>query len=162
MASLHHIAAGYRAQAAQLADLDVSPEVVAATLEELAGELSDKARAVAFVIRAIEAEAEAEKAWAKTAMDKAKSLQNRADGLREYLSGAMLACGLEKVSSPGISLSFRKSEAVNIFDQSAIPAEYMAEPKPPEPNKTAIKADLKEGVIIPGASLEVRHNLQIK
>lgn len=162
MTALHHIAAAYRAQAEQLASLDASPEQVSGALESLEGELSDKARAIGFVIRAIEAEAEAEKAWAKQAADKAKSLQNRADSLREYLSGAMRACGLEKVTAPGIALSFRRSEAVNILDASSIPAEYLAPPRPRDPDKVAIKEDLKAGVIIPGAALDVRHTLQIK
>ena len=162
MASLFHIAAEYREQAEKLANLDLPPEVVTDTLESLDGDVKAKSIALGFVIRSIEAEAAAEKEWAKTAADLAKSLQARADSLREYLSDTLLVCGIEKVESPGLKLSFRKSEAVVISDAALIPVEYLAPPKPQEPDKLAIKADLKEGVIIPGAALEQRKSLQIK
>jgi len=62
------------------------------------------------------------------------------------------------------TVSYRKSEAVLIEDEASIPSEYMKLPEPPlpKPDKTAIKEVLKTGAIIPGASLEVRQNLQIK
>jgi len=62
------------------------------------------------------------------------------------------------------TVSYRKSEAVVIEDESKIPQVYMKIPEPllPKPDKTAIKAALKEGTTIAGVSLEVRQNLQIK
>lgn len=62
------------------------------------------------------------------------------------------------------TVSYRKSEAVEIDDATAIPAEFMRQPKVPDPapDKTAIKAALKEGKEVPGARIEERKNLQIK
>lgn len=60
-------------------------------------------------------------------------------------------------------VGYRKSEAVKIDDESKIPHEFIKIPEPkPAPDKTAIKEALKEGKEIPGASLEVRNNLQVK
>lgn len=62
------------------------------------------------------------------------------------------------------TLSYRKSEAVRIDDESRIPEEYLRIPEPPKPSpdKTKIKESLKNGGEIPGASMETRQNLQIK
>jgi hypothetical protein len=61
-------------------------------------------------------------------------------------------------------VSYRKSEAVVIEDETRIPSEFMKTPEPPapRPDKTAIKEAIKGGTEIPGASIETRSNLQIK
>ena len=62
------------------------------------------------------------------------------------------------------TLSYRKSEATNIVDESLIPSQYLKTPEPPapKPDKTAIKEAIKAGTLVPGAEIETRQNLQIK
>ena len=62
------------------------------------------------------------------------------------------------------TVSYRKSEAVEIEDATKIPAEFMRTPKMPEPapDKVALKAALKEGREVPGARIEERRTLNIK
>lgn len=62
------------------------------------------------------------------------------------------------------TLSYRKSEAILIENESRIPSEFLKVPEPPtpKPDKTAIKDALKAGKEVPGASIETRQNLQIK
>jgi hypothetical protein len=81
--------------------------------------------------------------------------------LKNRLSGAMQQYGIERLSSPTLTVSFRKSEAVEITDESAIPAEYLIQP-PAYPGKTRIKEAIKAGITVPGAELVTRSNLQIK
>ena len=116
------------------------------------------------MVRSFEADAAAIKQWAKDAATRAGALQARADSLREYLSRSMQACGIDKISGPGVALSFRTSHAVVIDEPALIPAEYMRQtpPPPPEPDKEAIKVAIKLGEIVPGAHIETRMNLQIK
>jgi hypothetical protein len=59
-------------------------------------------------------------------------------------------------------ISWRRSEAVKVIDEMAIPAAYMTEHLSYQPDKKQIKEDLKAGATIPGAELEVRHNLIVK
>jgi hypothetical protein len=81
--------------------------------------------------------------------------------LKNRLSQAMQQFGIERISSPTINLSFRKSEAIEITEESAIPAAYLDQP-PPTVSKSRIKDALKAGTLVPGANLVTRQNLQVK
>lgn len=164
MTALYVIANDYRAAAAKLADLDLDAQTISDTLEGLGGELEVKAQNVGFMIRSIEADAAAMKEWAKTATERAKAAEARADDLRDYLQYCMESTRIEKITGPGISLSFRKSTAVVIDEPGLIPAEFMRTPEPPPaaPDKKAIGDALKAGTAVAGAHIETRKNLQIK
>lgn len=164
MTALFALAKDYREAAATLADLELPPEVVADTLEGMAGELEVKAQNVAHIVRAFEADAAAAKEWAKAATDRAKAIEARAASLRDYLANCMQACGITKIEGPGVVLSFRKSSAVVIDEPALIPAQFMRQPEPPPaaPDKKAIGDAIKAGQEVPGARVETRDNLQIK
>lgn len=164
MTALYLLADQYRADLAKLAELDMPPGVVADTLEGLGGELEAKAQNVALFARSLEAEADAVRQWAKEATDRAKALEARAESMRDYLARCMEACGIEKISGPGIALSWRASSAVVIDEPCLVPAEYMRQklPPAPEPDKPAIAAAIKAGKEVPGAHVESRRSLQIK
>ena len=163
MTALYAIANEYRAAAEKLADLDLDAQSISDTLEGMAGELELKAQNVGFMVRKFEADASAMKEWAKSATDRAKATEARADALRAYLARCMDATGIEKIEGPGIKLSFRKSTAVIIDGVDLIPAQFMRvpEPPPPAPDKPAIAAELKAGREVPGVHLESRKSLQI-
>lgn len=164
MSTLFALTTEYREAAMKLAELDLPPEVVADTLESLSGELETKAQGVAMMARSLEADAAAVKQWSKDAADRAKAIESRAESLRDYLARCMEACGIEKISGPGVELSFRKSSAVVIDGADLIPTEYMRQkPAPdPEPDKKAIADAIKAGVEVAGAHIEQRRSLQIR
>ena len=163
MTALYLLANEYRDAAMTLADLDLPPEVVADTLESLSGDLEVKAQNVALMVRSFEAEAAAMKQWAKDANERAKAMEARAERMRDYLAGNLIVAGIEKISGPGISVGWRKSSAVVIDEAGLIPAEYMRQKPPPEPepDKKAIGDAIKAGLVVPGAHIEQRKNLQI-
>lgn len=158
------IAAQYRADCERLADMDLDPQTLADTIDGMGGELETKAQNVAHVIRSIEADAAACAAWAKQAAEREKALMNRANHLRNNLAGVLTNLGIQRVDGPGVSITFRKSYAVEIEDATQLPAEFLRQkPAPaPEPDKPAIAAALKLGTPIPGARLDRRTTLQIK
>ena len=164
MSTLFALTTEYREAAMKLAELDMDAQTVADTLESLSGELETKAQSVAHMVRSFEADAAAVKQWSKDAAERAKAIENRAEHLRDYLARCMEACGLEKISGPGVELSFRKSSAVVIDGQDLIPAEFMrAKPAPdPEPDRKAIADAIKAGKEVPGAHIEQRKSLQIR
>lgn len=81
--------------------------------------------------------------------------------LKNRLSQSMQQFGIDRIESPTLTLSFRKSKAVEIIDELEIPAVYFNQP-PPKPDKTAIKEAIQHGEEVPGAELVERLNLQIR
>ena len=144
-------------------------EAIADTLDSLDATFNDKADAVACMVKSLEAEAAAIKAEAATLTDRAKAKANRAEWLRGYLYNNMQRMGLNKIETPRVKLSFRKSEAVEIPDELAFIEQLQMEGndqyltyKAPTINKTAIKAAIKAGAEFIGAALVERQNLQLK
>ena len=164
MTQLYVLAADYLAAASKLANMDLDAATIADTLESLSGDLEVKAQNVAYMVRNIESTVEAINAFTKDQQARAKSLELRAEGLRNYLQRCMEATGIEKIEGPGIVLSFRKSSAVVIDEPGLIPNEFMRQPEPPapSPDKTAISAAIKAGKEVAGAHIEQRRSLQIK
>lgn len=163
-ATLFALTTEYREAAMKLAELDMDAQTVADTLESLSGDLEQKAQNVAMMARSLDADAAAVKQWSKDAAERAKAIENRAESLRDYLARCMDACGIEKISGPGVALSWRASSAVVIDEPGLIPTEYMrTKPAPdPEPDKKAIADAIKAGKEVPGAHIEARKSLQIK
>lgn len=164
MTALYLIAQEYRAAAAQLADLSLDEQTIADTMESLAGPLEDKARAYGFVIRTLEADADAWAKWIEDAKAHEAALRARAGKVKTRISQTMQEFGIVKVEGPGITLSFRKTHAVVIDDADQLPAQYMRQKPapPPEPDKPALAAAMKLGEVVPGAHMETRQSLQIK
>ena len=82
--------------------------------------------------------------------------------LKEVLSGAMQLYGSDKVDSPTMKLSFRKSESVEIVNEAQLAPEYLTTKTTTAPNKTAIKEAIKQGIEVEGAVIVTNKNLQIK
>jgi hypothetical protein len=83
--------------------------------------------------------------------------------LKEQLKAGMLQFGFDKVETPTLKLSFRKSEAVEVEDESALPAScFTIVPETKKVSKTAIKELIRAGNEVPGARLVTNQNLQIK
>jgi len=137
---------------------EISPELENA-LKIAENELQTKAVNYGHVIRKIEAETGLIENEIKRLQAMKKSRENAVERLKTIISGAMKLHGIEKIDTPLLKLSFRKSESVNITDLEQIPLYYIKIKK--EADKMAIKSAIKE-IDIPGAELVVNQNLQIR
>ena len=165
MTALYILADEYRAAAAALADLELDEQTVADTLEGLSGDLEVKATNVAMFARNLESTAAAIKAAEADMAERRKRIERRADGLRSYLMRCMDAAAITAIESPHFRLAIRANPAaVDVFDAAQIPADYWRQPAPPPPapDKTLIKAALKDGFDVPGARLVHGQRLEIK
>lgn len=126
-------------------------------------EFNEKALSYGLVVKHFDDEAEIINKEILRLSDKLKQAQKRKELFMQRLGEAMLQFGVEKIETPTLKLSFRKSESIEIEDESLIP-EFVKEEVPAtwKISKTKIKAAIKEGQTIPGASLVVNQNLQIK
>lgn len=162
--ALYVLAQEYREAADTLADLDMPPEVVADTLESLAGDLEQKSVNLAMLARSLEATAAQMKEAEGQMKQRREAIERRAEQLRAYLLGAMQHAGIRKVSSPWFNLAVRTSPpAVDVQDAAQIPAEFMRTPAPPPPapDKIAIREALKAGRDVPGCRLVTGERLHI-
>jgi len=165
MTALFHIAAEYRTQLAELADVDMPVEVVRDTIESLQGDLHDKLRAVIAYGLELDILAGGAKDAAKRMADRAKTLDSRAEALREYALTHMQTTGTTEIATDEWAAKIaKKPPAVQIADGAVIPAQYMRQkPAPePEPDKALLKTAIQGGADIPGVTLAQGWRLAIK
>jgi len=107
------------------------------------------------------AEAAAIKAEIDTLTERKTALEKKAARLREFLAEALAG---EKLSTPRVAVSWRKSEAVEITDPNFIFCHYpqYLRHKDPDFDKAKIKAAIKAGELTHGAELVTRQNMSIK
>lgn len=130
-------------------------------LDELGSQEQDKVDAFAQFVRMESARADALKAEAARLASKARTAANRIAFLKERYLDAMQRNGLQKIRGQVYALSVRKTDIVNILNEAKLPPEYIRVKTTAEPDKTAIKAALKEGQAIPGAELTKSYSLQV-
>ena len=127
-------------------------------LHELQMDRTDKIRNIACYIKNLRSDAAQYDEEAKTFAARKKAAQTKAESLTAYLSSMLNG---EKVKDKEYSISWRKSESVNITDDSLLPDTYLV-PQPPKVDKAGIKAALKAGTAVTGAELAEKSNIQIK
>ncbi len=124
--------------------------------------LQEKAVQLSFLVKDLEYQ----EGYCAAEIDRINKIKTAAckaqERLKLSISDAMLAQGITEIKIESIKLSFLKSKAVVITDESLIP-DFLKERTVTEKiNKTEIKKLLNEGHIVSGAAIEVRQNLQIK
>lgn len=135
--------------------------------EQLSMEREIKLENIALWIKNLDSDAEAIRAEEKALAERRRIMENRADGLKNYLA-VMLGDG-EKFETPRVKLSWRKSSAVAILIPEAAFVRYaqgkrdeLLSYSEPTINKKAIADAIKAGEKIIGAALVEHQNLQIK
>ena len=131
--------------------------------EGLQLERDQKIENIACWIKDLNANATAIREEEKALADRRRVMENKAESLKTYLS-RFLGDG-EKYSSARCAVSWRKSQKVEVNMEELykypLYENYLLY-RDPEPNKTKIKEDLKNGVEIRGCELVENQNLQIK
>jgi hypothetical protein len=147
--------------ASLLEENELTPEIEQALVINQ-DELKEKALNYAYVIRTFEDDVTAIENEIKRLRALKEAKTNSIERLRESISTAMNIYGIEKVESPLLKLSFRKSEAVEITNEEVLPMSFKTEKVTYTPNKTKIKEAIKNGETVFGAILQINSNLQIK
>lgn len=154
MASLYEI----NQQIMDCIDMETGEIIDIDQLHELQMDRTDKIRNIACYIKNLRSDAAAYDEEAKTFAARKKAAQGKADSLTAYLSSMLNG---EKVKDKEYSISWRKSESVNITDESLLPIAFLV-PQKPKIDKADMKVALKNGAVVPGAELVEKNNIQIK
>jgi len=125
-------------------------------------ELQTKSIKYAHVIRAMEYETKTIDAEIKRLQNLKRVRTNTIDRLKTSLSTAMQVIGLEQIEDPTTKINFRKSQTLEIIDETKVPNEFKTQLITTKVDKNAIKAKIKQGDTIDGVELIENQNIQIK
>jgi hypothetical protein len=117
---------------------------------------------VALWRKNLAAEAKAIREEEKVLAERRKACEAKQERLEAYLNYALAG---EKFSTPRVSISYRKSVAVNVDMEQLLrdpDAERYLVYDDPKPDKNAIKDVLKNGGTIAGCTLDEHMNMTIK
>jgi hypothetical protein len=132
-------------------------------LEELALERDKKIESIALWVKNLEADSKAYKEEEDSFKKKRKAAENRANSLKAYLTSYLAGTAYK---SNKVNISFRSSKAAEVYDLDALmrydDCDSFLKYKDPEPNKTAIKKAIDEGIELPGCRIVENSNIQIK
>jgi len=109
------------------------------------------------LIKNLKAEHEAVANESKRLAERARVAKNKMESVKYWLAGFLNG---EKWQDENSKISWRKSEAVEVADESQVP-ECFIEMKP-QIRKADIKEQIKAGHVVPGCSLVEKRNIQIK
>lgn len=126
-------------------------------------ERDEKIEGICLWIKNLRGEAEMVKAEAKNLTDRAKKLTNKADNLEKYVASNLDG---KPFKTSKVNVTWRKSEAVEILNEDAVPERFLDIQVVRKPMKSEIKKYLKglEGSDeeVPWARLDKKNNLQLK
>lgn len=127
-------------------------------LQQLQMKFDEKVEGIACWIKNLLSDAVAIKAEKDVLAEREKACKNKAESLKRYLQSAL---GGEKFKTAKVSISYRKSESVEIAEGAKVPEEYLKYSEP-EVRKTDLKKAIKSGETFDGVSLIEKQNIQIK
>ena len=159
--SLYQISREAQEIASLLEEGELTPELERALIINQ-NELQEKAINYAYAIKSIEDDVTAINEEIKRLQGIKTAKTNAIDRMKETICDAMLRHGIEKVTIPTLSLSFRRSESVEVDNTFSLDERYIKTEIKKSPDKIRIKQDIKDGITVAGARLIENYNLQIK
>lgn len=142
-------------------DLELS-DAIGDTLDALDEAIEAKAEDVASFIFSLEANSTALKAEEKRLSERRRLNDIKIERIKQYLSDMLTDANVSKVNGLKHTVSFRKSQVVDVLDLDTLPESLKRTKTTVEADKTAIKQALEQGIDVPGALLIDKRNLTIK
>lgn len=127
-------------------------------LNDLNMQFDEKVENIACFIKNLLADAKAIKEEECNLASRRKSCENKAASLKKYLSDALNG---QKFKTAKVSISYRKTESVDIENMKDVPEEYLKIAEPTV-DKASAKKVMKSGIEIPGLRLSESKNIQIR
>lgn len=150
---LYEISERYRNLVELLEDESIDEEAVVAALEEVEGEIADKALNIARILKNIDAQIMVIASEMDRLAKLKKVFTNKHKRLKTYLEMQMLVSGVEKIADPILPLALRQAPpSVEVEPGAKVPEQYII-PQDPKVNKRALLEALKAGEKIPGVRL---------
>ncbi|MDY0301420.1 MAG: siphovirus Gp157 family protein [Trichlorobacter sp.] len=148
----------------KLMEMEEPDEIENILVEIVANEIEQKTESVCKFIKVLDSTAEQFKAEEERIREARKSLENKAERVRDYMKQALLNANIDKVNAGTFKVSVGLSPgSVTIDDLASIPPRFLTIiPEQHQPDKAAIKAAIKAGESVPGAHIEAGFTLRIR
>ena len=121
-----------------------------------------KSENYAFITRQFDAEMDIIDNEIKRLQQAKKTREKAIDRLKANIEMAMNTFEVDKIETPLIKISFRKSESVEVEDVNNLPALYKVVKVSETADKLKIKDAIKAGETIEGCYLKTNRNIQIR
>lgn len=142
-----------------LTDGEIDEQTFLDTIEGMGA--IDKVENICKVISCLSADSQMFSDEIKRCQDRKRTVDNNITRLKKALYDFYIASGQKQLKAGTFTVSSRKSTAVKITNEEAIPMDYFTIPLP-KVNLTAIKKAIKEGKEVTGAEIEERESVQIR
>ena len=130
-------------------------EIIEEILDAHSGDFSEKAWNVAAMVLQFDAEADMVRAAEKRMSARRKTLESRADWLRDYLLLQLIRTGTNELSSAEFVVKICDNPPRTIIDdEDAIPDDFKEAETVITIKKAELRSAMLDGEIIPGAHLE--------
>lgn len=142
----------------KIVDMETGEVFTVDNLENLQLVKEEKLEGCAVVYKELKADAEALATEIKTLQERKNRILKKQEWLADYMA---MALNGEKLKTPKCTISYRKSESVELTGNiEEVPSEYCKTKV--ELDKTAVKKAIKEGIEVPGCNLISKMNMQVK
>ena len=140
---------------------EIKPEIMQ-QLSISRNELETKAVDYGYVIKAFDDEIDIIEREIERLEERKAYVKKNKERMKTIVGSAMEEFGINKIKSETLQLSFRKSESVEVFDESLVDEKFKKVKTEISLDKTAIKNAIKNGEDVQGAKIVEKNNLQIK
>jgi SpoVK/Ycf46/Vps4 family AAA+-type ATPase len=141
---------------------DMEDDALKDTLESIEDEIHSKAENIAKLMRNIDGDIDAIKTEEKRLADRRKALENRKNGLKQYVEDQLNLTGIDKVKTATFTIAIQNNPpSVHIDDHEHIPTTYWVAQEPKLDKKLLLQY-LKDGNEINGVRLVQNRSLRIR
>jgi hypothetical protein len=135
---------------------ELTPEMIADTVEGVEGALGDKLDSIFSFVRNLDGLAVTCDEEAKRLAARKKSFETQAKNIKQYILNCLLAAGLDKHKTTYNTFTAAKGSVSVVIDNEALlPDELVTTTVLIAPDKKAIKEAIDAGVDIKGAHIEI-------
>ena len=160
--NIYQIEQQYIALANQIIEADgVLDDELSEALQINQDQLEEKGRSYGYVIK-LDGEVDIIDLEIKRLTALKKSRKNTIDRLKETIKGAMELYDIDKIETPTLKVSLRKSKAVIVEDVEKLDKDYVSLKVTKAADKKSIKEAIESGVDVEGATLQLNKSVTIK
>jgi len=159
---LYELTAAYQNIFSLLEDDTIDPAILQNALQEIETGIEVKCQNIAYLLKGLEAEAEAFDAEIKRLTERRNTLRYKREWLKGYLQNELEKMGLDKVKAGVFTIALQNNPpAVEITGE--VPAEFVTIiPEQYQPDKKRIAEYLKAGNVVDWAQLKQGKSLRIR